>query len=81
MYVHKDINCSQVLNKSLSINDVLECVIVELIIENKQNVIASCIYRKPGSNIDTFSENVEYICGNIPTNKIIFYVDTPMLTS
>lgn len=29
MYVHNDINCSQVLRKSLSINGVIECVTVE----------------------------------------------------
>ena len=51
---------------------IFECVTVELAIPNKNNIIVSCIYRKPGSNIDTFCENVERIFENNPHNKTIF---------
>ena len=49
-----------------------ECVTVELDIPHNNNMIGSCIYRKPGSNIDTFCENVERTFENNPHNKTIF---------
>ncbi len=60
------------ISKSLSVNDIFECVTVELDIPHKNNIIGSCIYSKPGSNIDTFCENVERIFENNPHNKTIF---------
>ena len=72
IYVHKYIKCSKCISKSLSVNDILECVTVELAIPNKNNVIVSCIFHEPGSNIDTFCENVERIFENNPHNKTIF---------
>ena len=64
MYVHKDITCSKRISKSLSVNGIFECVTVELAIPNKYNIIVSCMYSKPGSNMDTFCENVERIFEN-----------------
>ena len=72
LYVHKDITCSKCISKSLTVNGIFECVTVELAILNKNNIIVSCIYRKPGSNIDTYCENVEHIFENNPHNKTIF---------
>ena len=72
IHVHKDIKCSKCISKSLSVNGIFECVTVELAISNKKNIIVSCMYRKPGSNIDIFCENVESIFENIPYNKTIF---------
>ena len=72
LYVHKDIQCSKCISKSLTVNGIFECVTIELAIPNKKNIIVSCIYRKPGSNIDTFCENVERIFENNPHNKTIF---------
>ena len=72
IYVHKGITCLKCISKSLSVNDIFECVTVELDIPHKNNIIGSCIYRKPGSNIDTFCENVERTFENNPHNKTIF---------
>ena len=72
LYVHKDIKCSKCISKSLSVNEIFECVTVEFAIPNKKIIISSCIYHKPGSNNDAFCENVERIFENNPHNKTIF---------
>ena len=46
-------------SKSFVVEHFLECVTVELTIKNHTNVVVSCIYRTPGSPIDTFCENIE----------------------
>ena len=36
IYVHKNINCTQVLSKSLSIDNILECITVQLMTVNQK---------------------------------------------
>ncbi len=53
----------------------MECITAEICMEKFKNVIISCMYRKLGSNIEIFTENmkrmfikvkqkVNYICGD-----------------
>ena len=65
--------------KSLSIDNILECITVELMTVNQKNVLVSCIYRKLASNTDTLCEEIECIFGNVQTNKTMFYVETLIL--
>ena len=39
---------------STVINIVLECVTFEILMEKNKNIVVSCLYRTPGSNIDSF---------------------------
>lgn len=39
----------------------MECITIEVSMGNKKNIILSCIYRTPGSNIDIFIEKIEHI--------------------
>lgn len=74
LYVHKSVKYSQVKSLSLTISDILECITIEIYCEKKKNIILSCIYRSPGSNIETFTEWMEksfsisnktlFICGD-----------------
>ena len=72
IYARTSINFSQDQIKSLSINYILECVTVEIITKHKNYIRVSCLYRKPGSSIDSFCENVKQIFGNIHKNMIQF---------
>ena len=45
---------------------------VELTIKNHTNVVVNCIYRTPGSPIDTFCENLELNLNDVKSIKTIF---------
>ena len=72
IYVRKNINCTQVLSKYLSLDNILECITVELMIVNQKYILVSCIYRKPASITDMFCEGIECIFGNVHNNKTMF---------
>ena len=56
-----------------TVNNILECITIELNIEKRKNIAVSCMYRTPGPNIDTFLENFSVIHNVVDKNKI-FYV-------
>ena len=58
--------------KSIAVENILEYVTVELTIKNHTNVVVSCMYRTPGSNLDTFCENIEHILSDAKSIKTIF---------
>lgn len=60
---------------STVVDDLLECVTIEVCREKRKNFIVSCIYRSPGYNIDQFKDCMEekftktnqkvmFICGD-----------------
>ena len=48
---------------SMVIDDSMESITIELCINKKRNVIVSCVYRTPGSNVDIFNEHLEKLLG------------------
>ena len=48
---------------SLAVDNIMECVTVELQLNSRTNIIIGCIYRTPGSNVDTFNESLQSIFG------------------
>ena len=48
-----------------------ECFTVELSIKNYKNIIVNCMYRTPGSCLDTFCENIEAILCDVKSVKTI----------
>ncbi len=59
LFVDEGFTHQLVDSMSVVINDVMECITVEINIEKMKNVLVSCVYRKPCSNIDTFMVNME----------------------
>ena len=57
---------------SFSLDNIMECVTVEIKCEKSKNVIISCVYRVPGSNIDTFEDKMTEIFNSISNNKHLF---------
>lgn len=53
LYVDRRLNYKIVKNMT-NIDEEMEIIMVEIILEKKKNVIISCVYRAPGSNIETF---------------------------
>ena len=52
IYVTDKLACKILRQMSTVIDNVLECLTVELNINNKENIIISSWYSKPGSSID-----------------------------
>ena len=62
----------QAESKLFVVENIFECVAIELTIKNHTNVVISCIYRTPGSPIDTFCENIETNLRDVTSIKTIF---------
>lgn len=81
LFIDKTIECKIVDHMSLAIDDVLECITVEIILQNRKNIFVSCVYRAPNTNIDTFkgwmmemvnanSKKDVIICGDFNVNLL-----------
>lgn len=53
------------------VDDVLECLSIEILRDKKKNIIVSCIYRTPGSNMNTFQNWMEEHLTNL-CQKMLF---------
>ena len=73
IYVNDSISFKIIDTMSVVIDDILECVTVELCINKKYNIIVSCIYRTLGTNVDMFTHQPELMIKSIKnTKKTIF---------
>lgn len=59
IYITSNIRYKVIDKMCTTIDDVLECISVELCMENKKNVIVSCLYRQSGSSIDNVTNFIE----------------------
>lgn len=75
IYVDKTLNFKVLENMTVVVDNLLECITIELYVEKSKNVIISCIYRAPGSSIEQFKDWMEcmftkksykniFICGD-----------------
>ena len=82
MYIRNDIRFEVLDNISCSIDNVLECICVKLYLSLKRSIIVSCLYRRPGSTINTTIDFIEknvsgkkcdlYICGDFNVNLLTY---------
>ena len=56
----------------MKVENIFECIPIELAIKNHTNVIINCIYRTPGSNLDIFCEKIKHILSDVKALKTIF---------
>ncbi|KAL7373405.1 hypothetical protein ABVT39_006045 [Epinephelus coioides] len=59
LFVDRKFNFKVDEKLSVVVDNLLECVTIEIVLERKKNIIVSCIYRTPGSNIDLFRDWME----------------------
>ena len=55
------------------VDGIMEMITVEIINEKAKNVIISCVYRSPGSCVETFTDIIMKLFER-SHNKIVFYV-------
>ena len=70
LFVNTDLKCRIVECMTMAINDLFECITVEIDMEKKKNVVVTCIYRTPGSKIEMFNENLEKVLCQFNEKKI-----------
>lgn len=72
LYVKSSYHCEMVNTMSFSLENVMECVTVEIKCENSKNIIISCVYRTPGSSINQFEEKMTEMYNTVKNNKFVF---------
>ena len=71
-YVKHELDCQFIAHKSFDVVDIFVCVSLEFGVSGQKYVIVSCIYRSPGSNINTFCEHLEQIFVELTTHNTVF---------
>ena len=65
LYVDKSFNYKVVESMTTAVDDLLECITIDICMEKKKHVIVSCIYRALGSKIEIFKDWMEKnVCKN-----------------
>ena len=57
IYISKSIDFMEIKSMSSVVDNIMECVTVELKLNKGKHVIIGCTYRTPGSNADIFNDN------------------------
>ena len=55
---------------SLVINDLFECVTVQIDMEKRRNVLVPCVYKTPGSKVEAFNDSLEELLSKVKEQKI-----------
>jgi len=71
MFVDLNYGFKIIENMTMVVDDILECLTIEIVRTKKKNIIVSCIYRTPGSNIDVFNNWLEEHFSNL-NQKLMF---------
>ncbi len=70
LYVKSALKCKVIKNMTTVIDNLLECITIEINVEKSKNILVSCIYRGPGTCITQFNKKV-YELFDIQKNKVI----------
>ena len=70
LYVSTDLNCSGVKSATNNIENIMECLTIELTIEKSKNILISCVYRNPDSCMDTFTNELDKMFCHLNNNKV-----------
>ena len=62
---------------TIVIDNVMECITIEIEVERSKNILISCIYRTPGSCIDQFNEKISELYENM--KRLFWFVITSIL--
>lgn len=61
LFIHSNLSAKCVECMTLTVDDLFECITVEINTEKKKNTMITCVYRTPNANIDTFNAHLENI--------------------
>ena len=72
LFTKVNLQVKQIPDSCLSVDDVFDCVSIEIVNEGK-NIVVCCIYRPPNRSIDNFSQHLHNLL-DIFTNKTLYMV-------
>ena len=75
LFVKTNIECKILKSKSVVIDELFECITVELSMAKRSNIIVNCMYRKPGSDIDVFLDYLQNLYSDVKTKTLILCGD------
>lgn len=58
------------IQSHFNIDDLMDCFAVEIKYESRRNMVVACVYRKPGANIETFTESLDTVMTDLNVNNI-----------
>lgn len=70
LYVDTALRCSMVNCMSNTIENILECLTIEIDVEKSKNITISCVYRTPGTCLDTFKDKLAGMFGKLNDKKV-----------
>lgn len=73
MFVFSHLKCKVVNNMTAVIDNLMECLTIEIQVERSKNILVSCIYRTPASCIDQFTKEISVILEK-HKEKVTFFV-------
>ena len=71
IYILNSIDCMAIKSMSSVVDNIMECVAVELKLNKRKHVIIGCMYRTPGSNVDIFNYTLDLLLHKVKTPKTI----------
>ena len=74
IYINKKLDYQVCDELTESIDNIHECISIELQNGSNKNVIISCIYRAPGNSIDLFNEQIVALFNKVNFNKTYYLV-------
>ncbi len=72
IYIDNNLKYKLIGKMTEAVDDLLECITVEICFEKMKNITVTCIYRSPGSNIQVFREWMENMLIN--STQKVFYI-------
>ena len=61
LFVNHRFDCTLRTAKYFEMENIFECVTIESGMQKRKNIIVSCVYRTPGSDIDIFCEHMDQL--------------------
>ena len=74
IYILQSLKFKMITELSECIENVYDCVSIEIDTTKGKNIIVTCLYRPPGTNIDIFNDHLENLLSLVKQNKIHFLV-------
>ena len=80
MYIRDVYDCKLITTNAIAIDNVLECVTVDINFEKQKHASITCVYRAPGQHISTLCDNIvpiiddghrngkKFVCGDFNIN-------------
>ena len=54
---------------TIVIDDLMECLTLEIELEGKKNIVIMCVYRTPGTNVEMFKDTLDGLMNKLNENK------------